>query len=43
VGQKIAMPAFGRLSPLDFLKWMEEKMIPSYPLGVTKDEASLSV
>ena len=36
-------PTAWRLSPLDSLKWMEEKMIPSYPLGVIKDEASLSV
>ena len=36
-------PTCWRLSPLDSLKWMEEKMIPSYPLGVVKDEASLSV
>jgi 2-oxoglutarate ferredoxin oxidoreductase subunit beta len=33
-------PTAWRLSPLDSLKWMEEKMIPSYPLGVIKDEAS---
>ena len=36
-------PTAWRLSPLDSLKWMEEKMIPSYPLGVIKDKASLSV
>jgi len=36
-------PTAWRLSPLDSLKWMEEKMIPSFPLGVIKDEASLSV
>jgi len=43
VGQKIAMPAFSRLSPLDSLKWMEEKLISYFLLGVIKDEASLSV
>ncbi|TET71344.1 MAG: 2-oxoglutarate oxidoreductase, partial [Candidatus Aminicenantes bacterium] len=36
-------PTCWRLSPLDSLKWMEEKMIPYYPLGVIKDEASLPV
>jgi len=40
---EIVMLAFWRLSPLDSLQWMEEKMIPYYPLGVIKDEASLSV
>ncbi len=36
-------PICWKLSPLDSLKWMEEKMIPYYPLGVIKEEASLSV
>jgi len=36
-------PTAWRLSPLDSLKWMEEKMIPYYPLGVIKDEASFPV
>jgi len=36
-------PTAWRLSPLDSLKWMEEKMIPYFPLGVIKDEASLAV
>jgi len=30
-------PTAWRLSPLDSLKWMEEKMIPYFPLGVIKD------
>ena len=36
-------PTAWRLSPLDSLKWMEERMIPYYPLGVVKDDASLPV
>lgn len=30
-------PICWKLSPLDSLKWMEEKMIPYYPLGVIKN------
>lgn len=31
-------PTCWRLSPLDSLKWLEENMIPYYPLGVVKEE-----
>jgi len=31
-------PTSWRLSPLEALKWMEEKMIPYFPLGVIKEE-----
>jgi len=30
-------PTNWKLSPLDALKWLEENMIPYYPLGVIKD------
>jgi len=30
-------PTCWRLSPVESLKWMKEKMIPYYPLGVIKD------
>jgi len=33
-------PTNWRLSPLEALKWLEEKMIPYYPLGVIKDLTS---
>lgn len=28
------------LSPIESLKWLEENMIPYYPLGVYKDEGA---
>jgi len=31
-------PTSWRLSPLDALKWIEEKMIPYFPLGVIKEK-----
>ncbi len=31
-------PTAWRLSPLEALQWMEEEMVPNYPLGVIKDE-----
>jgi len=33
-----ACPTSWRLSPLDALKWIEEKMIPYFPLGVIKEK-----
>mgnify|MGYP000117781969 CR=1 FL=1 len=35
-------PTCWRLSPLEALKWLEEHMIPYYPLGVIKDENKIS-
>jgi len=31
-------PTAWRLSPLEALQWLEEEMVPNYPLGVIKDE-----
>ncbi|NQU14318.1 MAG: 2-oxoglutarate oxidoreductase [Desulfobacteraceae bacterium] len=33
-----ACPSGWKMSPMDSLKWIEEKMIAEYPLGVFKDE-----
>ena len=30
-------PTYWGVEPLEALKWIEEKMIPHYPLGVIKD------
>ena len=38
-----ACPSGWKLSPLDSLKWIEEKMMSEYPLGVFKDETSEGV
>ncbi|MBC7190628.1 2-oxoglutarate oxidoreductase [Candidatus Aerophobetes bacterium] len=35
-------PTSWRMSPLEALKWVEEKMMPCYPLGVIKDEGEKS-
>ena len=31
-------PSYWRLSPEEAIKWIEEKMIPNFPLGVIKDD-----
>jgi len=33
-------PTYWGVEPLDALKWVEEKMIPYFPLGVVKDETN---
>ncbi len=33
-------PTYWGVEPLDSLKWVEEKMIPCFPLGVVKDETN---
>ena len=33
-------PTNGGLSPVEAMKWLEENMIPYYPLGVYKDKGA---
>lgn len=38
-----ACPSGWKMSPMDSLKWIDEKMISEYPLGVLKDETGDAV
>ena len=35
-----ACPTNWGMTPIDALKWVEDKMIPYYPLGVYKDKTA---